>query len=202
MAPRVSLAQPLRPTPIEDLLEPERDGTGRSAAPRRHHRPRQPWRDPPHGSVPASLGRVAPPPCGPHHANGGEDRRWCRRASAHGGRWRSAPAMKTLSQRGIWTVGLDAGGERSIFDLPVADEPIALVLGAEGPGLSRLVRERCDDRQHLRWPACSTASMSRTPQRFRSTRSPVVALRQRVETEPATGIEPATCCLQDSCSTN
>jgi len=53
-------------------------------------------------------------------------------------------AMKTLSGRGIWTVGLDAGGERSIFDLPMADEPVALVLGAEGPGLSRLVRERCD----------------------------------------------------------
>ena len=52
--------------------------------------------------------------------------------------------MKTLSQRGIWTVGLDAGGERSIFDLPVADEPVALVVGAEGSGLSRLVRERCD----------------------------------------------------------
>ncbi|MBT5138629.1 MAG: 23S rRNA (guanosine(2251)-2'-O)-methyltransferase RlmB [Acidimicrobiaceae bacterium] len=53
-------------------------------------------------------------------------------------------AMKTLSGRGIWTVGLDAGGDRSIFDLPMADEPVALVLGAEGPGLSRLVRERCD----------------------------------------------------------
>ena len=44
----------------------------------------------------------------------------------------------------MWTVGLDAGGDRSIFDLPMADEAIALVLGAEGPGLSRLVRERCD----------------------------------------------------------
>ncbi len=53
-------------------------------------------------------------------------------------------AMKTLSGRGIWTVGLDAGGDRSIFDLPMADEPVALILGAEGPGLSRLVRERCD----------------------------------------------------------
>jgi len=52
--------------------------------------------------------------------------------------------MKTLSQNGIWTVGLDAGGDRSLFDLPVADEPVALALGAEGPGLSRLVRERCD----------------------------------------------------------
>ncbi len=53
-------------------------------------------------------------------------------------------AMKTLSARGIWTVGLDAGGDRSLFDLTVAQEPIALVLGAEGPGISRLVRERCD----------------------------------------------------------
>lgn len=53
-------------------------------------------------------------------------------------------AMKSLKAAGVWTVGLDAGGDRSIHDLPVADEPVALVLGAEGPGLSRLVRERCD----------------------------------------------------------
>jgi 23S rRNA (guanosine2251-2'-O)-methyltransferase len=53
-------------------------------------------------------------------------------------------AMKSLRAAGVWTVGLDAGGDRSIHDLPVADEPVALVLGAEGPGLSRLVRERCD----------------------------------------------------------
>ena len=45
---------------------------------------------------------------------------------------------------GGWTVGLVAGGDRAIHDLPGADEPVALVLGAEGPGLSRLVRERCD----------------------------------------------------------
>ena len=41
-------------------------------------------------------------------------------------------------------VGLDASGPRSLFDLDLADRPVALVLGAEGAGLSRLVRERCD----------------------------------------------------------
>ena len=53
-------------------------------------------------------------------------------------------AMQTLRDHGVWTVGLDASGEVSIHRLTVADEPIALVLGAEGPGLSRLVRQRCD----------------------------------------------------------
>ena len=53
-------------------------------------------------------------------------------------------AMQTLSDSGVWTVGLDASGDQPIHHLTVADEPIALVLGAEGPGLSRLVRQRCD----------------------------------------------------------
>ena len=46
---------------------------------------------------------------------------------------------------GIWVVGLDDGADRSLFDLgDLAAEPICLVLGAEGAGLSRLVRDRCD----------------------------------------------------------
>ncbi len=53
-------------------------------------------------------------------------------------------AMQTLSDSGVWTVGLDSSGDQPIHQLTVADEPIALVLGAEGPGLSRLVRQRCD----------------------------------------------------------
>jgi 23S rRNA (guanosine2251-2'-O)-methyltransferase len=53
-------------------------------------------------------------------------------------------ALAVLKERGVWTVGLDAESGRSIFDLPVATEPLALVLGAEGPGLSRLARQRCD----------------------------------------------------------
>ncbi len=54
-------------------------------------------------------------------------------------------ALQQLSKHGVWVVGLDAGGPIDIWDLPAADGPIALVLGAEGSGLSRLVRQRCDD---------------------------------------------------------
>ncbi len=52
-------------------------------------------------------------------------------------------ALSRLADLGVTTVGLEAGGDRSMFDLEVgSDEPVALVLGAEGSGLSRLVRER------------------------------------------------------------
>lgn len=52
-------------------------------------------------------------------------------------------ALATLNDRGFVTVGLDEAGPRSVFELGAAPTgPIALVMGAEGPGLSRLVRER------------------------------------------------------------
>lgn len=54
-------------------------------------------------------------------------------------------ALQQLRQQGVWVVGLDGGGPTSLWDLPAADGPIALVLGAEGAGLSRLVRQRCDE---------------------------------------------------------
>lgn len=48
-----------------------------------------------------------------------------------------------LNDIGVFTVGLDGGGDRSIFELPqLQSGPVALVLGAEGAGLSRLVRQR------------------------------------------------------------
>ena len=53
-------------------------------------------------------------------------------------------ALTQLRRAGVWTVGLDAGAEQSVFDLSLEAEPVALVLGAEGSGLSRLVRQRCD----------------------------------------------------------
>ena len=51
--------------------------------------------------------------------------------------------LKTLKKRGIWVAGLDArsGTPWSSFDFSL---PLALVLGGEGRGLRRLVRETCD----------------------------------------------------------
>ena len=53
--------------------------------------------------------------------------------------------LKQLKEHGIWIVGLDDSADLDLFDLgSLAAEPICLVLGAEGSGLSRLVRDRCD----------------------------------------------------------
>ena len=54
-----------------------------------------------------------------------------------------ARAMDTLAEYGFWRIGLDSHGTQDLGDsLPGSD--IALVLGAEGAGLRRLTRERCD----------------------------------------------------------
>lgn len=53
-------------------------------------------------------------------------------------------ALARARDLGVWTVGLDAGGDRSVFDLGIATEAVLVVLGAEGGGLGRLTRERCD----------------------------------------------------------
>jgi 23S rRNA (guanosine2251-2'-O)-methyltransferase len=54
-------------------------------------------------------------------------------------------ALARAKELGCWVVGLAEDGDRSLFeDLPVATEPIVVVVGSEGAGLSRLVRARCD----------------------------------------------------------
>lgn len=53
-------------------------------------------------------------------------------------------ALDRARREQVWTVGLDAGGETELADLALAGEPLVLVVGAEGRGLSRLARERCD----------------------------------------------------------
>ena len=55
-----------------------------------------------------------------------------------------ADAVLDLRRRQLWTVGLDGSGERSLTGLDLLTDPVAIVIGAEGRGLSRLVRERLD----------------------------------------------------------
>ena len=50
---------------------------------------------------------------------------------------------KLAMAAGIWTVGLEADGD-DLYDGLDLTLPTALVLGSEGRGLRRLVRERCD----------------------------------------------------------
>lgn len=54
-----------------------------------------------------------------------------------------ARALDELKELGVWTVGLDADAKTPYYDLDLTI-PTALVVGAEGAGLRRLVRERCD----------------------------------------------------------
>lgn len=49
-----------------------------------------------------------------------------------------------LQSEGFFVVGLDAGGDVPLGQMAVADEPLMIVIGGEGKGLSRLVRESCD----------------------------------------------------------
>ena len=54
-----------------------------------------------------------------------------------------ARALETLKDAGVWTVGLDGDAPTRYDDVDFT-LPTALVVGAEGAGLRRLVRERCD----------------------------------------------------------
>ncbi|MGW6279792.1 23S rRNA (guanosine(2251)-2'-O)-methyltransferase RlmB [Kribbella sp. NPDC055071] len=53
-------------------------------------------------------------------------------------------ALKSYKSAGLMVVGLDMDGAVELPDLDVATEPLVLVVGSEGKGLARLVRENCD----------------------------------------------------------
>src|SRR6476469_2976206 len=53
-------------------------------------------------------------------------------------------ALKDCKQAGMFVVGLDADGDVTLDDLEAAVDPIVVVVGSEGRGLSRLVGETCD----------------------------------------------------------
>ena len=54
-----------------------------------------------------------------------------------------ARSLEQLSRQGFWVVGLDSAGETDLEEAPLR-APVVLALGAEGKGLRRLTRERCD----------------------------------------------------------
>ncbi len=53
-------------------------------------------------------------------------------------------ALTDLKEAGLFVVGLDADGDLPVQEFEVATDPLVLVVGSEGRGLSRLVRQACD----------------------------------------------------------
>jgi 23S rRNA (guanosine2251-2'-O)-methyltransferase len=54
-------------------------------------------------------------------------------------------SLERLKDRGFFVVGLDQRARSDIHHVPPPSRPLALVVGAEDVGLSRLVRETCDE---------------------------------------------------------
>ena len=52
--------------------------------------------------------------------------------------------IKAFKDRGVFVLGLDGGGDTQLPELTLAKEPVLIVVGSEGKGLSRLVTENCD----------------------------------------------------------
>ncbi|REF36042.1 23S rRNA (guanosine(2251)-2'-O)-methyltransferase RlmB [Thermasporomyces composti] len=53
-------------------------------------------------------------------------------------------ALRNLQQDGLMVVGLAADGDVDLSEVDLLGDPVVLVAGSEGKGLSRLVRETCD----------------------------------------------------------
>ncbi len=53
-------------------------------------------------------------------------------------------ALEDFRKAGFFVIGLDMDGDVELPDLELASEPLVVVVGSEGKGLSRLVRETCD----------------------------------------------------------
>ena len=69
-------------------------------------------------------------------------------------------ALGAIRDAGIWVVGLSPEGPEELWTTPLLDEPVALVLGSEGRGLSRLSRERCDALVRMPMPGPAEAPSS------------------------------------------
>ena len=52
--------------------------------------------------------------------------------------------LEDYRKQGYFVIGLDMDGDVELPALELAGEPLVVVVGSEGKGLSRLVRETCD----------------------------------------------------------
>jgi 23S rRNA (guanosine2251-2'-O)-methyltransferase len=57
-------------------------------------------------------------------------------------------AIAEVKRSGVWCVALDPRGEMPAWDFDLTQR-VCLVVGSEGEGVHRLVKERCDARVHL-----------------------------------------------------
>ncbi|MFI7641025.1 23S rRNA (guanosine(2251)-2'-O)-methyltransferase RlmB [Nonomuraea sp. NPDC049400] len=53
-------------------------------------------------------------------------------------------ALREYREAGLFVIGLDGAGDADLEDVELLSEPLVVVVGSEGKGLSRLVREQCD----------------------------------------------------------
>ena len=53
-------------------------------------------------------------------------------------------AIESMKERGYYAVALDGGGDALVGETGFETDPLIVVLGSEGKGVSRLVREACD----------------------------------------------------------
>ncbi|MDD5603504.1 MAG: 23S rRNA (guanosine(2251)-2'-O)-methyltransferase RlmB [Eubacteriales bacterium] len=54
-----------------------------------------------------------------------------------------AQTMAYLKEKGLWIAGTDISGDKPFYEADLKG-PLALVIGSEGEGMSRIVREKCD----------------------------------------------------------
>ena len=55
-----------------------------------------------------------------------------------------ARTIEEAKELGCFVIGLDGESDKNLNEMKVAKESIMIVVGSEGKGLSRLVREKCD----------------------------------------------------------
>jgi 23S rRNA (guanosine2251-2'-O)-methyltransferase len=142
----VALARPIEPVPLEDLCAPDRSGT------------------PPFLLVaagitdPRNLGALLrSAECAgvtgvvlPRHRSARISPTVAKTAAGAIEHLRFAAvggipaALSVLSGLGVWSVGLAGDSAQSLYDLPLGDGAVALVVGSEEKGLAPLVRRRCD----------------------------------------------------------